>query len=536
VLEYALASYDADGNLTLTRYPVDKLATTIEVDGNKYAGSTQKIKTTFTNTGDETQFAAYYWIKDNGDYFKNTPEGSLKFEYCAGITALKNATHVEVTKFTPEKEGTYYIWVTKDQRGKEVLATKQVAIAANPHKVDGLAFKEFNPKGLQSTTIKPTGEIVQEVYASSISPESFKLTNASSADIKNAEVTFNVYKKSGETWNKMGGSYLEDPVTLEPNEDLNVNGWDLAKGIGEYRLELVCDNVVTDTRYINTYESYTVVDATGKQVLTKYTSGAIATPADATAMLLENFVSNEVTVTPNANPNTLYYLGEGMTATGLDGKNIIKYGDNSDVTLQDGYTFYVPYELTAQNISYKRSFEAGWTTLMVPFEVAKIPEGLTAYEFVSEDGNEVTFKQVSKLSAFEACLLKVDAAKEYTFTGSNQKIYSNYLDAATALNFKFVGITSKPAYEQVYMLSADGTKFEKNTNPAYQSFRGCFVPTYGATNLPDALIVKGTTTGINTIQVSDAKTDDGYYNLAGQRVNADFKGIVIHHGKKMLKK
>ena len=72
------------------------------------------------------------------------------------ITALKNATHVEVTKFTPEKERTYYIWVTKDQRGKEVLATKQVAIAANPHKVDGLAFKEFNPKGLQSTTIKPT--------------------------------------------------------------------------------------------------------------------------------------------------------------------------------------------------------------------------------------------------------------------------------------------------------------------------------------------------------------------------------------------
>ena len=54
--------------------------------------------------------------------------------------------------------------------------------------------------------------------------------------------------------------------------------------------------------------------------------------------------------------------------------------------------------------------------------------------------------------------------------------------------------------------------------------------------LPDALIVKGTTTGINTIQVSDVKTDDGYYNLAGQRVNADFKGIVIHHGRKMLKK
>ena len=62
------------------------------------------------------------------------------------ITALKNATHVEVTKFTPEKERTYYIWVTKDQRGKEVLATKQVAIAANPHKVDGWRLRSSIPK------------------------------------------------------------------------------------------------------------------------------------------------------------------------------------------------------------------------------------------------------------------------------------------------------------------------------------------------------------------------------------------------------
>ena len=59
---------------------------------------------------------------------------------------------------------------------------------------------------------------------------------------------------------------------------------------------------------------------------------------------------------------------------------------------------------------------------------------------------------------------------------------------------------------------------------------------YGATNLPDALTVKGVTTGIKTVQTSDAKTDDGYYNLAGQRVSAGFKGIVIHNGKKVVKR
>ena len=233
---------------------------------------------------------------------------------------------------------------------------------------------------------------------------------------------------------------------------------------------------------------------------------------------------------------TLSLLVCVLAATGLDGKNVINYNLAATITLQDGYDFCVPYEFTAQNISYKRSFEAGCTTLMVPFEVTTIPEGLTAYEFASEDGNEVTFNMLEKLSAFEGSLVKVDAAKEYTFTAANQKLFNNYTDAAAALNFKFIGISSKPDYAKAYLLSADGTKFELSDNPKYQSFRGCFVPTYGATYQPATLTIKGIPTGIKTIKASDAKTDGVYYNLSGQRVGADYKGIVIHNGKKMLRK
>ena len=399
-----------------------------------------------------------------------------------------------------------------------------------------MAFSEFNPKGLQSTIIKENGEIVQEVYALSITPKTFRLVNASDKDITGAVVTFNLWKKEGGNWTEKQGSSLSGKVTLTPGQKINFNGWSFVEGIGEYRLELVCDGTVTDTRYINTFESYTTVDATGRQTPVKYTSGTITAPADAAALIIENIISNNVSVTPNDNPNTLYYLGEGMTATGLDGKNVINYNLAATIALQDGYDFCVPYEFTAQSISYKRSFEAGCTTLMVPFEVTTIPEGLTAYEFASEDGNEVTFKQLSKLSAFEACLVRVDAAKEFSFSATNQKVWSNYMDAATAKNFKFIGITSKPDYAKAYMLSADGSKFELSSTPAYQSFRGCFVPTYGASYLPEVLTIKGTPTGIKTIQTSGAKTEDGYYNLAGQRVGDDYKGIVIHNGKKIIKK
>lgn len=534
VLEYAKVSYDAEGNVTLSLYPTENLTASISVDGNNFAGSTQKIKAAVTNTGDEKQLTIFFWVKTDPNYFDNTKVEDQKYDAYAGITALKDSTHVEVVPFTPAEEGTYYIWVTKDREGKEVLAQSQVIINANPHTVNGLAFYEFEPKGLQSTTIMDNGDIVLEVYAASVLPARFVLVNASDNNIVNARLKFRLSEKKGGTWTeKSSRSYT---LSLSAGNKIGINSWTSVNGIGEYRLEVLCNDDVTDTRYINTHETYTVGDANGKLTTILYTSGAIETPANATALVLENIVNKDVTVTPNANPNTLYYLGNGMTPTGLVGKNIVYYDQAENITLQDGTDFSVAYDFTAQNISYKRSFQAGWTTLMLPFDITEIPEGLIAMEFVSEDDGEVSFKQVSKMSAFEACLVKVDAAKEITFKASNQKLWSNYTDAATAHNFKFIGISSKPAYSKAYMLNEDGTKFVLSDNPKYQSFRGCFVPTYGATNLPAELTVVGDPTGIKNIQVSGAKTDDGYYNLAGQRVGADFKGIVIHNGKKMLKK
>ena len=536
VLQYAKASFDAEGNLTLSLYPTENLTTTISVEGNNFVGSTQKIKAAVTNTGDEKQLTIFFWIKTDPKYFDNTAEEALTYDAYAGITALKDSTHVEVVPFTPAAEGTYYIWVTKDREGKEVLAQSQVTIKAYPHVVNGLAFSEFNPQGLHSTTIMDNGDIVLEVYAASITPNVFVLVNASDDNIVNATVKFRLSEKNGGTWTEKRAATLSSLISMGPGQKININGLTFGNTIGEYRLEVLCNDVVTDTRYINTHETYTVGDANGKLTTILYTSGAIETPANATALVLENIVNKDVTVTPNANPNTLYYLGNGMTPTGLVGKNIVYYDQAENITLQDGTDFSVAYDFTANNISYKRTFEAGWTTLTLPFDITEIPEGLTAMEFVSEDDGAVTFKKVSKMSAFEACLVKVDVAKEYTFTASNQKLWSNYTDAATAHNVKFVGITSKPDYAKAYMLNEDGTKFVLSETPDYQSFRGCFVPTYGATNLPAELTVVGDPTGIKNIQVSGAKTDDGYYNLAGQRVGADFKGIVIHNGKKMLKK
>lgn len=53
--------------------------------------------------------------------------------------------------------------------------------------------------------------------------------------------------------------------------------------------------------------------------------------------------------------------------------------------------------------------------------------------------------------------------------------------------------------------------------------------------LPTQAVVPGSSTGISNITTSAADNAPAY-NLAGQKVNAAYKGIVIKNGKKMIKK
>jgi hypothetical protein len=43
-------------------------------------------------------------------------------------------------------------------------------------------------------------------------------------------------------------------------------------------------------------------------------------------------------------------------------------------------------------------------------------------------------------------------------------------------------------------------------------------------------------TGIESIKTTAKVYDDAIYNLAGQKVGKDYKGIVIKNGKKMIQK
>ena len=52
----------------------------------------------------------------------------------------------------------------------------------------------------------------------------------------------------------------------------------------------------------------------------------------------------------------------------------------------------------------------------------------------------------------------------------------------------------------------------------------------------DITVTQGTVTGISDVKVTKTATSGKLYNVAGQRINKDAKGIVIKDGKKFLVK
>ena len=52
----------------------------------------------------------------------------------------------------------------------------------------------------------------------------------------------------------------------------------------------------------------------------------------------------------------------------------------------------------------------------------------------------------------------------------------------------------------------------------------------------DKIELKCTSTGIDGVTIDDDSSDNTIYNLSGQKVNANYKGIIIQNGKKRWNK
>ena len=140
--------------------------------------------------------------------------------------------------------------------------------------------------------------------------------------------------------------------------------------------------------------------------------------------------------------------------------------------------------------------------------------------------------------------LKIESSYDdnFVFTSfedgySIQDCYGRYLvmDAkydAFQLSKEAAAWSVEKAENGTFKLTNNG-KYIQFGDGTYTSF-GAYAEKKDKTVLPMLFVMGEGQTGINNIHTSTAVKNNVMYNLAGQRVNKDYKGLVIMNGKKMM--
>ena len=219
-------------------------------------------------------------------------------------------------------------------------------------------------------------------------------------------------------------------------------------------------------------------------------------PANAVAVSLEGLTLSNIT--PNANPNTIYLLGETQTVpTSLNGKNVAKGQQATAIVLEDGYPYFVPQSVNAAQITYNRTFtqarkadeRTAWSTMVLPFAPTMVQiDGRTptlntdywTYNFPREEDGEVVFDVVSSLEAHVPYLVAVADGKDMTgkvmsWSATNVTLKSDPIAMTSGENYLMTG-TYLPMNEAgIYAMDAQGSRFVlKESAQAVAPFRAYF--------------------------------------------------------------
>lgn len=303
-----------------------------------------------------------------------------------------------------------------------------------------------------------------------------------------------------------------DPETDKIKSKYTTSGIALKHGNGDKTLTLY----VKDIRYL---KAYAVTTSTADTRVIKVT--ATPTEGDPVEASSSSKPGVSAVVSLILNPDKEYkVLFEGYKSDMSDG---------ADLALQ-GVRF-IPSTSTATSVAIGK---AGFATLAPSFAVdySNRGDGLEAY-YVSynSSSNELTYTKIDGV---------VEAGKAVILKGNGNYILEASSETATV---KETGLKAsdgnKIGAENIYCLAnkKNGVGFYRVANtvtiPANKAYLEINTPTPAKYY---SIGIGGNTTGIQAIQQNGVKADGIMYSLSGQKVGANYKGIVICNGKKMIKK
>lgn len=211
--------------------------------------------------------------------------------------------------------------------------------------------------------------------------------------------------------------------------------------------------------------------------------------------------------------------------------NNTKWNGSSQVV-----TFTVSKTKNLKNITVKyaetlTTSARGYATYSADYAVNYSELGLTAYTLTVDETNKtVTAKEFTGVvPAGKAVLVKGAPSTTYTLTPATTEgdatFATDLQTGATKADGTQYGFTSKsgtPAFAQV--VSGQDIPAKKG-----------YIVLNGASAAKYSICFDDEATGIQTIEAASA-ANGAMYNLAGQRVDKAYKGIVIVNGKKYLNK
>ena len=463
---------------TFTTHPAVNLEVLgFECEGGEKVGVSEQVHVTIQNNSTDRFFGDLYL------WFGNQHLDDVT-EYTTSVQAEVPAGGKTVVTFNvmPESSGTQSLRVSTDYAGAKMLAgTGSVTIAPTVVSTMNLTvdIEAENADGL-------------EIY-DSFARFKVDITNNGQSEY-NKYVLAPLFIVDPESYSGEMVTYQQRALRLAPGEtetlyfDFDNLGYDQYYSLNIYARNEndSLKNIVTPGGSVFYKISRGMVVWNGQENGRKgyAASGDIVVPADALAVRLEGL--DITSVQPNANPNTIYLLGEQeQVPAGLEQSNVVLGKHASKVALHDGFGYFIPQSVEADVVTYERTFEQertvnerrGWTTIVLPFAPAQVRAGeqeLTAqsdywlYRFAQEADGEAVFEPVEAMETNVPYIIAAATGHGLTaapvvWSAENVTLKADPIAYTSGKNYLMDGTYVPLSLSEVYTVDAAGARCVKDS-------------------------------------------------------------------------
>ncbi|MBP5387674.1 MAG: C10 family peptidase [Prevotella sp.] len=249
-------------------------------------------------------------------------------------------------------------------------------------------------------------------------------------------------------------------------------------------------------------EGYTEWDSNGIATV-KGMDSNITISENATAVNFQGLNLSEVTITPNSNPNTIYYLDGNTSTPDILGDKIVVKGSMvaGDVTLKEEYPYFVPADFDVTGTitfihtpSMVLNSKKGWQTITLPFAVQQATADgndidwnrtETEYEkdfwvkrFIDVESNEAHFTNTAEWIPNEPYIIGFPTSlkgKEVRLTAKATKVFKSGTSVMLGSGYQLVGTGCDREVENAYVLNEDGDAFVRSANAFVKAGTAYFI-------------------------------------------------------------